>query len=63
MAIDPVGLGDRFETVTSDADGLRPAEKQNSPLAQRKVEQRKNLLLDLGAQVDEQVAAADEIQP
>src|SRR5262249_23153262 len=51
-----VRLGDRVEKIARLADRLRGAKKQESTLAQRKMEQRQDLLLFVGLQIDQQVA-------
>ena len=46
----------RLPTV-SDA-----AEKQDAAFAQREMEQREDLLLRLGAQIDQEIAAGDQVE-
>ena len=52
----------RREQVGERADGFRAAEKQHAAGIQAVVKQRHELLLHLGRQVDQQIAAAQEIQ-
>ena len=62
MPVDPLVFGDWLEVVTLVAHAFRGAEKQDAAFAQGKMEQRKGLLLNLAAQIDEKVTAADEIE-
>ena len=62
MPIDPLRLGDRLEAVVETADRLGAAEKQDAALAQREMEQQKDLLLRFRAQIDQQVAAGDQVE-
>jgi hypothetical protein len=58
----PVRLGDDFETRLHGADGFRAAEQQNPALAQREVKQGNDLRLRFRAQIDQQVAARNQIE-
>ena len=62
-AVDPPFLRYWLEQVLLPGDALGGAEKQVPALAQREVEQGEHLLLDLRLEVDQQVAAADQIEP
>ena len=62
LPIDPLRLGDRLEPVVETAHRLRVAEHQNAAFAEREVEQQKNLLLRLGAQIDQEVTAGDQVK-
>ena len=59
---DPPLLGDRAEQLVLAADRLGRAEEQVPALAQREVEQADEALLDLGLEIDQQVAAADQVE-
>jgi hypothetical protein len=50
------------EQLGVPGDGLRDAEEQEAARAQRVVEQRDHLLLQPPAEVDQQVAAGDEVE-
>ncbi len=62
LPIDPLRLGDRLEPVVETAHRLGAAEQQNAALAEREMEQQKNLFLRLGAQIDQQIAAGDQVE-
>ena len=62
MPEDPLLLGDRLEPVGKVAHGFGGAENEDSALVQREMEQREDLLLHLGAQVDQDIAARYEIE-
>ena len=55
-------LADRLEAIRNAADRFGGAEKEHAALAQREMEQGQNLPLRLRAQVDEQIAAGDEVE-
>ena len=57
VPVDPLRLGDHFETAVDVAHRLRAAEQKNAALAQRKMEERDDLRLCLGAQIDQKIAA------
>ena len=62
MPKNPLLFGDRFEPVGEVADRFGGAENEDSALAQREMEQREDLLLHLGTQVDQDVAAGYEVE-
>jgi hypothetical protein len=62
MPVDPLFFEDRLKLVAGAAHGFRGAEKQDAAFAQGKMEQREDFLLNLGAQIDEKVAAAYEVE-
>jgi hypothetical protein len=62
-AVDPPLLRNRMEQAFVSGDAFRGTEKQVPVLAQGKMEQREHLLLDIRFQVDQQAAAADQIEP
>src|SRR5712672_3914377 len=62
MPIYALVLGDRLETVGGAPHGFRRAQKQDAAITQGKMEQRENFALSLGAQIDEKVTAADEVE-
>ena len=55
-------LRDRLKLVAGAGHGFRRAEKQDTALAQGEMEQRKDALLHLGPQVDQEIAATDQIE-
>ena len=55
-------LADRLEAIRNAADRFGGAEKEHASLAQREMEEGQNFPLRLRAQVDEQIAAGDEIE-
>ena len=61
-AVDPARPVHRLEQVRPAGDVLGGAEEEEAPGAQRVVEQAHHLALDLAVQVDEQVAARDQVQ-
>ena len=62
LPIDSLRLGDWLEPAVEAAHRLGTAEHQNAALAEREMEQQKNLLLRLGAQIDQQVTAGDQVE-
>src|SRR5919106_4768295 len=62
-AVNPPFLGYRMEQALVPGDALRGTEKQVPVLAQGKMEQSEHLLLHIRFEVDQQVAAADQIEP
>ena len=62
MPINPVLLADRLEAIRNIAHRLGGPKKENTVLVQREMEKRQNLALRLRAQIDEQIAAGDEIE-
>ena len=62
LPIDPLRLGDRLEPVVEAAHRLGAAEHQNAALAEREMEQQKDLLLRFGAQIDQEVTARDQVE-
>ena len=62
MPEDPLLLGDRLEPVGKVAHRFGRAENEDSALVQREMEQREDLLLHLGTQVDQDIAARYEIE-
>ena len=62
MPEDPLLLGDWLEPIGKVAHCFGGAENKNSALVQREMEQREDLLLHLGAQVDQDIAARYEIE-
>jgi hypothetical protein len=62
LPIDPLRLGDWLEPIVEAAHRLGAAEYQNTALAEREMEQQKNLLLRLGAQIDQEVTAGNQVQ-
>ena len=64
LALVQLGLAVQHgKQVAKLADALGGAEKQHAAGFQRVVEQRNELLLQFHAHVDQQVAAADQVQP
>lgn len=61
MNIDLVLLVQRLEEVGDAADGLRRAQEQESSMLERIVERGQRLLLQARLEIDEQVAATDEV--
>lgn len=61
-AVDPVPLVDRAEEPVGQIGRLRTAEKQQPARPERKVQHLHHLLLHLAVEVDQQVAAAHEIE-
>ena len=62
-AVDPPPFRHRVEQILVAGDAFRGTEKQMSVLAQREMEQGQQLALHLRFQVDQHVAAADQIEP
>src|SRR6185369_13121055 len=62
VPVDTLLLEDRLEILDGVAHAFRRAKKQNSAFVQRKMEHREDFLLSLGAQIDEKIAAADEVE-
>src|SRR6185437_2412251 len=62
MPINTLRLGDRLEPIVEPAHRLGPAEKEDAAFAQREMKQQEHLFLRLGAQVDEEIAAADQVK-
>src|SRR4029077_20350561 len=62
MPVDSMRPGDRFEAVGKVRDGLGPAEKQDTALAQGKIKQQEDLLLRFRTQVNEKVAAGEQVE-
>ena len=62
MPIDPLWLEIGAKWSLAPPHGFRRAEKQDPALTQGEMEQREDSLLNLGPQVDEKVAAADQIE-
>ena len=62
LAIDPPLLVERIELVDEIVGRLARAQEQHAVCVQAKVKQRQRLALRPGLQVDEQVAAADEVE-
>ena len=60
---DPPLPGDGLEEILAPGDRLGRAEEQVSAFAQREVEQTQHPLLEVGLEVDQEVAAADQVQP
>ena len=55
-------LADRLEAIGNAADRFGGAQKEHAALAQREMEKGQDLALRLRAQVDEQIAAGDEVE-
>ncbi len=62
VPIEPLRLGDHLEAAVGVADRLRAAKKQNAALAQREMEKRDDLRLRLGAQIDQKIAARNQVE-
>ena len=62
MPVNPVLLADRLEAIRNAADRFGGTQKKHTSLAQREMEEGQDLPLRLRAQVDEQIAAGDEIE-
>ena len=60
-AVDPMLTIDRREQVRKRADGLRRAEEEEAVRVQRVMERRDHAFLQGWCEVDEQIAAADEV--
>lgn len=60
---EPVRRVDRLEQVAEAADGLALPEEQVAPLVEAVVQHREDAALQVGVEVDEHVAAADEVEP
>ena len=60
-AINARAVFERFEEITASADVFRRSEKQPSARPQRIVEDRDEPLLQIGIQIDEQIAAHDHV--
>ncbi len=63
MTIKALGLCNGLEPVLGFPDCLGSAEHQDAALAQRKVEQRDDLRLRLGIEINQEIAAGDEVDP
>ena len=61
-SIEPLGFGDDGEPAVGGADGFCIAEKQEAAFAQGKMEDGGDLRLRFGAQVDQKVAARNEVE-
>ena len=61
-SIEALGFGDDGEPVLGGPDGLRIAEQQQAAFAQGKMEDRGDFRLRFGAQVDQKVAARNEVE-
>ena len=61
-SIEALGFGDDGEPAVGGADCLRIAEKQQAAFAQGKMEDRGDFRLRFGAQVDQKVAARNEVE-
>ena len=62
MPVNPMLFANRLEAIRNVTDRFGGAQKKHTSLAQREMEQRQDLPLRLRAQVDEQIAAGDEIE-
>ena len=62
-AVDPPFLRDRLEKILPVSDGLGVSQKEKAPVAQGEVKQGDDLPLHLLVQVDQEVAADDQVQP
>ncbi len=62
-AVDPPFLRDRLEEVLPVSDGLGVSQKEKAPVAQGEVKQGDDLLLHLLVQVNQEIAADDQVQP
>ena len=62
MAEDPLRLRNHLEAPVGRIHGLRAAEQQNAALAQRKMERREHPRLRFRPQVDQQIAARNQVE-
>jgi hypothetical protein len=62
-AEDSGSLVDRLEQFIGAVDRLARAQKQNAALANAKVQQGENPSLQVGLQIDQEVAASADVQP
>ena len=63
IPVDPHRLGDHFKTAIDMARGFRAAQHQKAVLAQGKMKPRDDFGLRFGAEVDQEIAAGDQIEP
>jgi hypothetical protein len=62
MSINALWLGHRLKMIAGATHGFSRAEKQDPAFMQGKMELGEDSLLSLGAQVDEKVAAPDQVE-
>ena len=62
-AVDAPAFRHGFEQMITAADGFGIAEEQVAALAKREMGEREDAVLRLGLEVDEEVAAADQVHP
>jgi hypothetical protein len=62
MAVDPLLFEQRLEMVIRGSHAFGSAHKQDAVVAQREMKEREDLFLKLRADIDKNIAAADEVE-